>query len=75
MAEGQQERAARLFGAADALRTQIGVPIRPFQLPYHERVLEAVRETLGQENFTRAREAGRAMSLEEAVADALGNSR
>jgi tetratricopeptide (TPR) repeat protein len=73
-AEQQYDRAARFFGAADALRTRIGVPIRPFLVPRHERVLAEVYRALGQQAHARAWEAGRDVPLGEAVADALDES-
>ncbi len=69
-ASGQPERAARLLGAADALRDQLGVA----RLSHHvhgERVLAATRACLGEEAFAVAWTTGRAMLLEAAIADAL----
>jgi predicted ATPase len=71
-AEGQQELAARLLGAADGLRAGKGTPRPAAGGTGDERVVAAVRAGLGEEAFAAAWAAGRAMSLEEAVAEALG---
>jgi hypothetical protein len=69
-AQGQHERAARLFGAAAALRESIGAPLPPADSAEIEPRVAAVRAALGEEAFTAAWAAARAMSLEEAVTDA-----
>jgi DNA-binding CsgD family transcriptional regulator len=67
---GQWERAARLLGAAaaprDAIEPHVGVIWRPGHVP--ARV--AARAHLGERAFAAAWDAGRALSLEEAVAEA-----
>jgi non-specific serine/threonine protein kinase len=68
---GQPAQAARLFGAADALRAALGTPVVPLQRAGHEREIEAVREALGAAAFATAWEAGQALPLEQAVALAL----
>jgi non-specific serine/threonine protein kinase len=69
---GQTEQAARLFGAAEALHEVIGVPLLPpFQVS-HERAVATVRAALPEAAFTDAWEAGRALPLKEAVAEARG---
>ncbi len=70
-ARGQGEKAARLFGAANNLREAIGAPLTPGERTDLERGLSHAREALGAEAFARAWELRRAMTLEEAVADAL----
>ncbi|MBI2169105.1 MAG: hypothetical protein HYU28_06335 [Actinobacteria bacterium] len=68
----QFERGARLLGAAEAERAALGlVPIRPVGLPTVDAELAAAREGLGDETFAVELEAGRAMSLDEAVRFAL----
>ncbi|HLW59821.1 MAG TPA: tetratricopeptide repeat protein [bacterium] len=69
-AQQQVERAARLFGAAAALREAIGVPLLSSDRPDYDRAVAAARAGLGEEAFAAASSAGRAMTLEEAVADA-----
>jgi predicted ATPase/DNA-binding CsgD family transcriptional regulator len=70
-AQKQPERAARLFGAAAALREVIGAPRPPAFRSYHERSLAAVRDRLGEENFAAAWEEGWAMTTQQAIDYAL----
>jgi non-specific serine/threonine protein kinase len=70
-ASGQSRRAARLCGAAEALREVLGVPLSPAQRTGHDQAVQAMRATLGEEAFAAAWAAGRALSLEQAVALAL----
>jgi DNA-binding CsgD family transcriptional regulator len=62
--------AARLFGAAGALREAIGIPVTPAFLARHQRGEAAARSTLGETAFLLAKEQGRAMPLADAVAEA-----
>jgi predicted ATPase/DNA-binding SARP family transcriptional activator len=64
-------RAARLFGAAEALNEALGTPIPPSQRADHERSVAAVRAALSEEAFLRAWAEGRAMTLDQAVGYAL----
>jgi DNA-binding CsgD family transcriptional regulator/tetratricopeptide (TPR) repeat protein len=71
-ARGQVLRAARLWGAAEALRTNIGAP-RPLddtRLLY-ESSMTAARTKLGEEAWAEAFAEGMAMSAEEAAGYAL----
>ena len=63
--------AMRLAGAADALRRRGGGPITPGAEGRLERVLRPVRADLGEEAANAAWQAGRALSLDDAVAAAL----
>ncbi len=68
---GQAARAARIFGAATALRERIGAPLKgPFR-PGSVHNLAMVKAALGEEAFAAAWAAGRAMTPEEAVAEAV----
>jgi predicted ATPase/class 3 adenylate cyclase len=68
---GQLVWAARLFGAADALRTRSGMAVwEPVRL-HAERASKHARAALGDDAFAQAREEGRGMSLERALAEAL----
>jgi hypothetical protein len=69
-AQGQPARAARLFGATDALRAALGLPVRPADRRHYDRDVSAVRAALGAETFAAAWAAGRALSLEQAIAEA-----
>jgi predicted ATPase/DNA-binding CsgD family transcriptional regulator len=71
---GQPERAARLYGAAEALREAIGVPLPPYHRPEYEREVAVTRESLGNQAFAAAYAAGRALSIDEAVAEALAGT-
>jgi ATP/maltotriose-dependent transcriptional regulator MalT len=66
-------RAARLLGAAAALRQSIGAPLKPVDRPGHEATLQAARLVLGERAFVAAWAAGRALPLDEAIAEALAD--
>ena len=73
--EGRAERAARLFGVADALSEKTGAGISWSVLRnLNERDLAVTREMLDSEAFEAAWAEGRAMTLEEAVAYALSEA-
>jgi predicted ATPase/class 3 adenylate cyclase len=71
MAHERPERAARLFGAADALREAVGVPAPPSRRARNERALRTVRAALADGAFAAAWAEGRVMTLEQAIAYAL----
>jgi hypothetical protein len=64
-------RAARLWGAADALREVIGSPLVPLERWLLEPYLEAIRSRSDITVWTKVWEEGRAMALEDAIAYAL----
>ena len=64
-------RAARALGAAEALRQVMGVSVVSFEAERYERELGATREALGEAAFGEAWAAGQAMTLDEAVTEAL----
>jgi len=64
------ERAVRLFGAAEALRTETSASLTPPQRTEYERAMAGAREALGEAGFAAAWAAGVTMRLEEAVAEA-----
>jgi non-specific serine/threonine protein kinase len=66
-------RAARLWGAAEALREQLGISLSPYDLVAsgYERDLAAVRSTLDESTFETAWAEGRALSFEQAIEYAL----
>lgn len=64
-------RAARLFGAAAALRSPIGSVIDSVDLSEHERQLGIVRGQLGVTTFEMAWAEGQAMTLGQAIEYAL----
>ncbi len=64
-------RAARLWGAADALRQELGSPRSVHESIAYERHVKPVRAILMAEAFDQAWDEGRAMSLDDAVRYAL----
>jgi predicted ATPase/class 3 adenylate cyclase len=71
-AEGRPEVAAQLFGRAEALRDEIGVRVRPADAAINEQTLSILRTELGEDGLSAAMNGGRSLTLEEAVALALG---
>jgi len=69
--QSQSSRAARLGGAASALRESIGSPRSPAEQEEIDQQVAAVREALGEAAFAAAWDAGRAMTWEQAVEYAL----
>ncbi|MGH2601604.1 MAG: ATP-binding protein, partial [Dehalococcoidia bacterium] len=72
-ADGEAARAATLCGAADALRTALGVQLPAASRAKFDEALAVARAALGEDEFTAAWAAGQALSLEEAVAEALSD--
>jgi DNA-binding CsgD family transcriptional regulator/tetratricopeptide (TPR) repeat protein len=66
--QGDPAWAARLWGAAEALREAIGAPMAPVDRPNYERAVTAVRAQLGENAFATAWAKGRAMTPEQALA-------
>ena len=71
-ARGDLERAARLFGAADALFESFEMGLEPGDLPEYERDLAFVRSQLGEDQFQLCLREGRELSLDQAIEVALG---
>ena len=69
--EQQSTRAAGLFGASDVLRAAIGAPLPPNNRAEIDRALADLRATLGAAAFDSAWAAGRAMTWEQAIEEAL----
>lgn len=64
-------RAARLWGAAEALRDTLGTPLTPDQEPEYEQEIATVRTWLGEADFEVIWREGREMPLEAVVSFAL----
>ena len=66
-------RALRLYGAVEALREIIGMPLAPshYQRVKHQQSIALVRTHLGEKKFAKAWAEGRAMTVEQAIAYAL----
>jgi hypothetical protein len=69
--EKKPERAARLWGAGEGLRTRIVKRIAPASRKNRERTVALLREQMGDEEFARLAGEGTTMSTDEAVAFAL----
>ena len=70
-AEREAEWAARLFGAAEALREEVGSEHMPEEDALREPYLAAVRSRLDEAAWETAWAEGRAMSMEQAIEYAL----
>jgi predicted ATPase/transcriptional regulator with XRE-family HTH domain len=66
----QPVRAARLLGASEAVARTLGTSLAPVNRVTQEEVLAAIRPRLDASELTMARDAGRAMSLDAAMAEA-----
>lgn len=70
-ARGQLERAGRLLGAMAVLRDTMGVPLAPVDRPAVDRASAAARVGLGDDVFVVIWAEGRALTLGEAIVEAL----
>jgi non-specific serine/threonine protein kinase len=70
VASGQPETGASLLGAAAGLAESIGAPLYPRDRPVRDRALAALAAALGEHQLAAAQEAGRALTLEAAIAEA-----
>jgi len=67
----QSERAAELWGAAETLRQAIDAPLQMDEKEEYDRKVAEARTSHGEPAFSAAWEAGRAMTLEQAIEYAL----
>jgi DNA-binding CsgD family transcriptional regulator len=65
--QGEPAWAARLWGAAEALRDAMGTPIPPVYRTEYERSVTAARTQLGEKVFAQAWAEGRAMTPEQVL--------
>jgi hypothetical protein len=70
---GEFQRAARLMGAGMALFPRLTGNLIEYQRAWFFARVEPARAALGEEAWAAAYAAGEALSLEEAVAEALSN--
>src|SRR5215467_16393101 len=70
---GDPIRAARLFGAVATLREAASIPHPPVYRTAYERTLAVVRAQLDAEAWDAVWMAGRALTLDQAIAEALGH--
>jgi predicted ATPase/transcriptional regulator with XRE-family HTH domain len=68
---GQPETGALLLGAAEGIAKSAGAPLFPRDEPIRARALAALTAALGEAQLAAAREAGRALTVEEAVVEAM----
>ena len=69
---GSSLRAARIWGAAEGLREEVGSPLAPKDRPRYDRRVAAARAALGDgAAFDRAWQEGHALPLEQAIELAL----
>ena len=69
--QGQPVSAARLYGSAESLRTLLSAPLTPIDRAYYQQTVAAIRAQLDEPTFLKAWTAGQAMTLEEAIAEAV----
>ncbi|MGH2562792.1 MAG: LuxR C-terminal-related transcriptional regulator [Thermomicrobiales bacterium] len=70
-AMGQPEQAARLLGAVEAVREEYGLALWSTEQAMAAVAMADARAALGEAAYTRAWDAGHALPLEDAVAEAL----
>jgi hypothetical protein len=70
--QGEIERAARLWGAAQALSDETGAPLMQQRQALHDHYLSAILGQANATDFAAAWQRGLAMPLDQAVRYALG---
>jgi non-specific serine/threonine protein kinase len=74
-AEGRLEEAGRLFGAAEAMYEAASAKMEPVVLRIYNQAAPDTRSRLGEDNWRKAHEDGRSMTLEQVMSAVLGGSR
>lgn len=69
--QGRPERAARIWGAAEALRTVLGIPLSRAEHGLYDEYVEAARARMEPAAWEQALRQGRLLSPEQAVAEGL----
>ena len=69
--EARLEQAARLQGAAARVREDVGLPLAPIDQPRRASEAATVRQQIGTDVYVAAWNAGHALSVEQAMAEAL----
>jgi len=67
----EPQRAARLFGAVDALREELGALLETVLQIEYEQTYSTIREMLGEEDFAKILAEGHELPLEQAIQFAL----
>jgi hypothetical protein len=70
-ADGRPQEAARFGGAADALRSSLGLPLSLDQQASHDQTVRMVRAALGEDAFAALWAVGEAQPLGETIVEAL----
>jgi hypothetical protein len=70
----QPERAAKLFGAAEAIREIINIPMNGMEQIEYDREVAELRAGMNETEFNKMWAEGRSMSLEQAVEFAIQGS-
>ncbi len=70
-ARGRADVGARILGAAEAISQSVGVPFAPSDRPVYDRTLAALTAGLGKERLAEGRGAGRSLTMDEAIAEAV----
>jgi len=65
------EKAVKIFSAAESIRAAMDSAMEPFDQSEYERNIALLHENLGEEEFKKAWDQGRAMTMEQAIAYAL----
>ncbi|MGH3145725.1 MAG: tetratricopeptide repeat protein, partial [Rubrobacter sp.] len=71
--QGRPEQAARILGVSAALREELGTLLTPIARADHDHAVDTARAALGDDAFEAAWAVGHALSLEGAVALAVGD--
>jgi ATP/maltotriose-dependent transcriptional regulator MalT len=74
LALGEYERAALLFGAAEAMRHEVGMPVLPVDAESYSADIATVRAALGEHAFSDAWQRGASLSWDESIAAAVDGS-
>jgi DNA-binding CsgD family transcriptional regulator/tetratricopeptide (TPR) repeat protein len=69
--QGQPVSAARLYGCTESLRNLLRAPLTPIDRAYYLQNVATLRAQLDESTFLNAWTAGQAMTLEEAIAEAV----
>jgi len=75
VASGDAVRAARLLGAGESLRRAGGGVVQPAEAATRDAALTTINRELPVEQVQAALDVGRGLSLDEAVAEAIGAPR
>jgi hypothetical protein len=71
IAEGEPQRAVRLFGAAEALRKEVGSEMTDYEQIEYDKAVAQLRPLLNGPDFNSLWAEGRALTIEQAIKFAL----